>query len=75
MGIHLQLRPYERAIGNDFESLTLLSLSLQTALLSAYSPPVPASTSAALVGTTTSLIAAPLVVVATYTLQQFYQRF
>ena len=64
LALHLHLRPYERAVDNDFESMTLLSLSLQTALLAAYPPPVSASVSAALVGTTTALIAAPLLAIA-----------
>ena len=66
MGIQLQLRPYERAIDNDLESLTLLSLSLQTTLLAAYPPPIPNTLVASLVGTTTALIAAPLAVIAIY---------
>ena len=73
--LHLRQQPYERAVDNDFESLTLLSLSLQTALLAAFPPPVPASMSAAMVGTTTALIAAPLLVIALYTLTRSYQRY
>ena len=59
---------------NEFESLTLLSLSLQTALLAAYPPPIAASASAALVGAITALIAAPLLIIAIYKLHRAYQR-
>ena len=72
--IHVRLQPYERAMDNDFESLTLLSLSLQTALLAAYPPPVPPSMSAALVSTTTALIAAPLLAIAIHAAARAYRQ-
>ena len=72
--VHLRLQSYERAVDNDFESLTLLSLSLQTALLAAFPPPLAASVSAALVGTTTALIAAPLLIIVIHTIHRTYQR-
>ena len=72
--IHLRLQPYERAVDNEFESLTLLSLSLQTALLAAYPPPIPSSVSGALVGTTTALIAAPLLAIAIHVIARAYRQ-
>ena len=37
--LHVHVRPYERARDNSLETLVLLTLSLQTTLLSAYPPP------------------------------------
>ena len=74
--VHLRLQPYERAVDNDFESLTLLSLSLADRAAGCLSsPPVPVALSAAvLVGTTTALIAAPLLAIAIYVAARAYRQ-
>ena len=39
LALHLELKPFERRVDNAFETLSLLSLSLQTTLLIAWPPP------------------------------------
>ena len=58
LALHVQLQPYERAVDNTLESLTLLSLSVQTTLLSVWPPPY---LSRALFGVLNALVIAPLV--------------
>ena len=72
--IHLRLHPYEHAVDNDFESLTLLSLSLQTALLAAYPPPFSSAVSSTLVGTTTALLVGPLLAIAAHVFLRAYRQ-
>ena len=57
LAAHLQLQPYERHMDNTLESLTLLSLTVQTTLLSVWPPPY---RSAALAGVLNTLLVAPL---------------
>lgn len=71
--LHLRQQPYERGVDNEFESLTLLSLSLQTAVLAAFPPPNAGTVSAALLTTTTALIAAPLLAIAVFVLVRAYR--
>ena len=54
---HLTLKPYERRADNELESLTLLSLLLQTTVLSQYPPPY---MSPLLLGVLNALLVAPL---------------
>ena len=58
LAMHLHLKPYERVMDNTLESLTLLSLSVQTTLLSVWPPPY---LSVALFGVFNALVIAPLV--------------
>jgi hypothetical protein len=39
LALHLEFKPFERRVDNAFETLSLLSLSLQTTLLIAWPPP------------------------------------
>ena len=55
--LHLILQPYERTADNQLETTTLLSLSLQSTVLSAYPPPF---MNAALLATLILLIITPL---------------
>jgi hypothetical protein len=57
LALHLQLQPYERRRDNRFETLTLLSLGLQTTLLSVWPPP---AMSRALFAALNALLLAPL---------------
>ena len=57
LALHLKLEPYERPLDNHLESLTLLSLALQTTLLTAWPPPY---LSRALFSVFNTLVIAPL---------------
>ena len=57
LALHIMVQPYERRRDNSLETLTLLSLMIQTTVLNVYPPPY---TSAALLAVFNSLIAAPL---------------
>ena len=65
LALHLKLEPYERRMDNTLEALTLLSLSVQTTLLSVWPAP---NHSRALVGAFSTLVIAPLVPLAVATL-------
>ena len=57
LALHVSLEPYERRRDNSLETLTLLSLLVQTTLLSQWPPPY---LSLGLVGTFNALIVGPL---------------
>ena len=59
LALHLQLQPYEREADNALETLALLSLSLQTSLLSMWLPPYSSPT---LLAAVNALVLGPLVI-------------
>ena len=58
LALHAHVQPYARRLDNTMESLTLLSLSVQTTLLSVWPPPY---WSRELFGVLNSLVVAPLI--------------